>query len=137
MNRHLRLLIGAAGIVAGASLLAPDDAPARRASACEDQRFPALRSPDGAHRAIVFRRVCGAATPIRTHVSVLAGDDEPTGDGNVFTMEVAPRRGGVDYDFEVLWTGADRLLIRHLPDARVLRAERRGGRVRVEYRGWR
>lgn len=137
MNRPLRLLIGAAGIAGGAARIAREEAPAPRPAACEDQRFPGVASPDGSRYVVMFRRVCGEAVPVRTHVSVLPLHEEPSGTGNVFTMEAPPRRGPGDYDFGVLWMGEDRLLIRYLPSVRVLRAARRVGKVRVEYRDFR
>ena len=108
---------------------------------CENTPVVEVPSPGGAHRAIVFERSCGATTGFSTQVSLVRGRAAlPDGGGNVFVADngdgASPEGPWGGPVVEVAWQGAEHLVVRHHPGARVFHAEpaRDGVRIRYEAR---
>src|SRR5215471_21743463 len=90
-------------------------------------------SPDGAKRAVVFERSCGATTPFSTHVSVLnAGEALPGSAGNVFDAD--GNHGAVkDVIVTVRWVSTRQLVLRYPAGARVFVRNGEVNAVAIEY----
>ena len=92
-----------------------------------------VASPDGRHRAVVFRRDCGATTGFSTHVSILsAGEAFPSEGGNVFAADSMRDAKGV-LPMRITWTGDRSILIQRGRAAKVFRSESRVLGVSVDY----
>ncbi|MDP9350161.1 MAG: hypothetical protein M3P51_01250 [Chloroflexota bacterium] len=94
-------------------------------------------SPDGANRAVVFQRNCGATTPFSTQVSLLQRTQRLEGSGNVFTADGnhgrAPARPGGGPEVSVTWINPETLSIRYDARARVFAQEQRVRNVSIVY----
>lgn len=105
---------------------------------CENTLVKSVASPDGQRRAVLFERNCGATTGFSTHISILDGDDRPSGSGNVFIAnadnDVAASAlwGGPWAD--VQWISATQLQLTHDAGAAVYKAKQQIGDIRVSYR---
>ena len=78
---------------------------------CENEVLAELPANDAAHRAVLFRRSCGPATPLTTNVSVVAVDAPlPDDVGNVLILKDAR-------EVDVRWTDPTRLVVGYPKDA--------------------
>jgi hypothetical protein len=74
---------------------------------CGNEILADAPAPDGAHRAVVFRRHCGATTPFSTNVSILRGSDAlPDDAGNLLVLRDV-------HDVAVEWTDAAHVVVRY------------------------
>jgi hypothetical protein len=100
---------------------------------CDNAIRSDVPSPDGAKRAVVFVRSCGATTPFSTQVSVVnRGEALPRSAGNVF---VADGNHGAIADLNVIarWVSPNHLLIRYPAGARVFSKNEKANGVAVAY----
>ena len=100
---------------------------------CDNEIRSDAPSPDGAKRAVVFARSCGATTPFSTQVSVLnRGEALPRSAGNLF---VADGNHGTVTDLNVIvrWVSPNHLLIRYPAGARVFAKNEKTNGIIVAY----
>lgn len=121
-------LVGALGV--GLYLL-PD-------AMCANEPLGEALSPDGARKAVVFQRDCGATTGFSTQVSVIASSSTlDNSSGNVFVADTdrggAPAGPGGGPWVSVHWRAPDQLLVRHHANARVFKAELQFRAVHIRY----
>ncbi len=107
-------------------------------SICANEALVEVASPDAKHKAVVFQRDCGATTGFSTQVTVLpAGASLQNEPGNVFVADTnhgaAPSGRGGGPEVAVQWLTDSALHIAHHSSARVFKAERRVGDVRIDY----
>ena len=70
---------------------------------CVNEIRAEIPSPSGEHRAVVFRRNCGATTAFSTHVSVVPSSETlPDQGGNLLVLDGEP-------DVEATWTRPEHL----------------------------
>jgi hypothetical protein len=106
------------------------------AALCANRVLRTIPAPDGANRAVIFERDCGATTGFSTQVDVLA-TDEPLPDtvGNAFIADDdhghAPTDAHGALSLQVLWRSADTLEIGYGHGARIFRSSPRVGHVWV------
>jgi hypothetical protein len=106
------------------------------AGLCGNKVLRTIPAPDGASRAVIFKRDCGATTGFSTQVDVLATDAPlPDTAGNAFIADDDHGRAPTDsrgaLPLEVLWRSADTLEIGYSPQARVFRHAHQVGHVWV------
>ena len=84
-------------------------------------------SPDGAMKAVLFRRVCGGPTGFSSQVSILPSGATETGKGNAFIADtaggLAPAAAWGGPDVALEWTSPLALTLAYAPRARVIVAE--------------
>ncbi len=86
LARWCLLLLASAG-----SLLLIAVAPWGTEDLCGNDNLVEALSPDGRHKAVAFRRSCGATTPFSTHVSILTSSRQLSNEaGNVFVHDELP-----------------------------------------------
>lgn len=94
---------------------------------CENQVIREATSPDGAMKAILFRRVCGGPTGFSSQVSILPSSATETGKGNAFIADtaggLAPAAAWGGPDVALEWTSPKALTLAYAPRARVIVAE--------------
>jgi len=96
-------------------------------SGCANTIQARVRSPDGAHEAIVFERDCGATTDYSTQVAVVeTGEELPNDPGNAY---IAAHRTPV----EAHWHAPAALDIRHPTDAPSMRGVVSAAGVAIRY----
>jgi hypothetical protein len=104
---------------------------------CSNEVISDLKSPDGKRRAVVFQRNCGATMGFSTELSIVESGEEVTDGGNVFAADSdhgqAPPGPGGGPAVVAVWAGADTLVVRHHPRARVFRSDSIHAGVRVRY----
>jgi hypothetical protein len=94
---------------------------------CENQIIHEATSPDGAMKAVLFRRACGGPTGFSAQVSILPVSATESGKGNAFIVDtaggLAPAAawGGPDVGLE--WTSPNALTLAYASRARVIIAE--------------
>ena len=104
---------------------------------CNNDVVSEVKSPDGARKAVLFQRDCGASTGYSTQISILDRDSVPSAAGNVFIADArhgtaeATKWGGPWADAH--WLSSDRLVIRYDQRARVFKAANRQFSVTVTY----
>jgi hypothetical protein len=102
---------------------------------CQNQQLSSVSAPNRELRAVTFERSCGATTGFSTQISLLGTNEEATTSGNLFIADTdhgkAPSGPGGGPRVSAEWRGADTLLIRHHPNARVFKAEKTLGGVVV------
>ena len=111
-------------------------APSSAAGLCANRVLRTIPALDGASRAVIFERDCGATTGFSTQVAVLATDAPlPDTAGNAFIADDDHGRAPTDsrgaLPLEVLWRSADTLEIGYSRQARVFRHALRLGDVWV------
>jgi hypothetical protein len=105
---------------------------------CGNDKLAELPSPDGAFKAVVFERDCGATSGFSTQVSVLRREAVlgNTG-GNVFVEDSdhgrAPTGSGGGPEAKVVWIGNREMRIDHHVKARVFVARALVDGVAVTY----
>jgi hypothetical protein len=105
--------------------------------ACRNRVVARAQAPDGAHRAVLFQRDCGATTGFSTQISVLRAGEDPGAGGNAFIADSgggAARAGSWGGPWaEVRWLSARHLLIRYAAGARLfVRADEVAG-IQISY----
>jgi hypothetical protein len=128
------LIVTVVGIAVGVVVWRVVASPA--AGLCANRVLRTIPAPDGASRAVIFERDCGATTGFSTQVDVLATDAPlPDTAGNAFVADDDHGRAPTDsrgaLPLEVLWRSADSLEIGYSRQARVFRHAHRGGHVWV------
>lgn len=108
------------------------------AGACANDVIAEKVSPDGALKALVFQRDCGATTGFSTQVSVVPADDSaPSGSGNVFIADrkhgAAPAGPGGGPWVALAWSTPRSLVVTHHPAARIFKAEAERDGVSILY----
>lgn len=104
MRRH-RLAISAVAIL-GALVLIWATLPLRQP--CGNKVLVEAPSSDGARKALLFQRSCGASSDIYTHVSIVAPDDKKVAvGGNVFVAQGHPDRTATN----IRWDGPRTLVV--------------------------
>ncbi len=123
---------------ATATLIAlPLQACARSCDPCGDKAIQTLPSPDGQHRAVLFRRDCGATTGFATHLALVrAGHDDPES-ANVLILDTDHGRAPWNEDGSVpvvlTWLDGMNLRVEYPQPARsFLKRERLDG-VAIHY----
>jgi hypothetical protein len=105
---------------------------------CGNEILADIPSPNGALRAVVFERDCGATTDFSTQVTILPVDAKlPDEGGSVFVADTnhgaAPSGEGGGPEVKVQWRSASQLSIAHHTEARVFLARQRVEKVDVSY----
>ena len=108
------------------------------ASSCGNTVITEATSPAKRLKAVVFQRDCGATTGFSTQVSIFSATDSlPEEAGNTFTSDTdhgaAPTSPADGPEVSIEWEGANSLLIRHHPKARVFTKQSAVDGVRVRY----
>jgi len=99
---------------------------------CGNDVLSEVRSPDGAKRAVVFRRDCGATTDYTLHVSILGAASRLSNDqGNVFRALNDGKAPPIAA--QVVWEDSRHLLVRFPARARVYRQSANVGLIRIAY----
>jgi hypothetical protein len=104
---------------------------------CGNVVVQTVKSPDGAHVAVLFTRDCGATTALSTQVSVLGSTKSLSGGGNAFVADDnhgavrASSTGAIPMTLR--WTAADHLSISYPAGARVFKKESRVDGVAITY----
>lgn len=126
MRNWTALLAAALGValLGGLSILSMDRTLGKL---CGNAPIDEVVSPDGARKAVVFQRSCGATTGDSTHVSILPADASlPDEIGNLVTADTdhgrAPGGPGGGPKMRVVWRGNSTLAIFHHPNARLFGA---------------
>jgi hypothetical protein len=107
-------------------------------SACGNEVLQEAVSPDRKYKALVFQRDCGATTGFSTQISVISAlANLENAQGNLFSADdnhgAAPAGKGGGPEVKVEWRSTDELVVLHHASARVFRAERQLGAVKVKY----
>jgi hypothetical protein len=139
MPRLAKVVLAVLGVAAclvgalGVSLYVLPDA------MCANEPLGEVLSPDGARKAVVFQRDCGATTGFSTQVSVIASSSSTldNSSGNVFVADTdhgsaSAGPGGGPW-VSVHWLAPDQLLVRHQANARVFKAELQFRAVHIRY----
>ena len=105
---------------------------------CANKFLSEIPSPDGALKAVVFQRDCGATTGFSTQISIVQMNHSlPNESGNLFVADSnrnkAPTGSGGGLEVRVAWIGACSLRIAHHQGARVFLANRNVLGVSAEY----
>ena len=105
---------------------------------CANEQLFDLPSPDGALKAVVFQRDCGATTDFSTQVSIVgASRSLPNRGGNLFVADTdhgrAPSGIGGGPEVRVAWRSSHSLQIARHRDARVFLEEPGISGVTAEY----
>lgn len=99
---------------------------------CANDVLGEIASPDGAHKAVIFDRDCGATTPFSTQVSLLPADDavgnEP---GNLFAAE--DELGDAGPRVAVSWEDPTHVAVQYEAGAHVSKAEPMLGALAARY----
>ena len=94
---------------------------------CENQVIREATSPDGAMKAVLFRRACGGPTGFSSQVSILPAGDTETDKGNAFIADtaggLAPAAAWGGPDVVLEWTSPKALTLAYASRARVIVAE--------------
>ena len=94
---------------------------------CENQVIREATSPDGAMKAVLFRRACGGPTGFSSQVSILPAGATETGKGNAFIADtaggLAPAAAWGGPDVALEWTSPAALTLAYASRARVIIAE--------------
>ena len=103
-------------------------------AACGNEIIEVKHAPDGADRAILFQRNCGATTGPNLQVSILGPDEELEGPGNLFVADDDHGAAvGPDPIVQLFWQPDGRLVVLHHPRARIFKQEDGANGVRVSY----
>ncbi|MES2568682.1 MAG: hypothetical protein V4710_01355 [Verrucomicrobiota bacterium] len=114
------LVVAALGVAAGFQFLA------FFSPGCGNDVLSEIVSPDGAHKAVIFRRDCGATTDYSTQISILpAHKPLPNQSGDVFISDFVT--------VQVTWSSVKSLVISYPADARVYRAAKIFHDVAITY----
>jgi hypothetical protein len=138
MSRFTKVVVAILGVAAclvvalGVGLYSLAD------STCANKPLGEALSPDGASKAVVFQRDCGATTGFSTQVSVIASSStQDNSSGNVFVADAnhgsAPAGPDGGPWVSVHWLAADQLVVRHHPNARGFKAEPQVRAVHIRY----
>jgi hypothetical protein len=138
MSRFTKVVVAILGVAAclvvalGVGLYSLAD------SMCANEPLGEALSPDGARKAVVFQRDCGATTGFSTQVSVIASSSTlGNSSGNVFVADAdhgsAPAGPGGGPWVSVHWLAADQLVVRHHPATRVFKAAPQVRAVHIRY----
>ena len=134
MRRYQKVLLAAAGIVAGGVALAVTTLALVWGRVCGNDVVARVPSPDGRHEAVVFQRDCGATTDFSTQVSVVrTGGSLPDAGGNLLVTGGGPPDPGGGPVVRAEWAANRRLRLRVYAQTRVIRAEQEALGVRAEY----
>lgn len=102
---------------------------------CRNNVVERVEAPDGAHRAVLFQRDCGATTGFSTQLSVLRAGEEPTESGNAFIADDGngPVRAGSWGGpwAEARWLSPRHLLVRYAAGARLFAPANEVAGVRI------
>lgn len=116
-------------IVVVALLLAGCDA------TCGNDIVHVAQAPGRSHKAVVFRRDCGATTGFSTHVSVLPSGEEVVGSGNVLVADGGREDSAWGGPWvETAWRSPTSLVVKHDAKARLFQQIYRAGSVAISYR---
>lgn len=105
---------------------------------CENEAVVEAPSPDGALKAVLFQRSCGATTGFTSQISILQRDGKLSGGGNTFVADTdhgkarAGAWGGPDVHVE--WQASNQLLVTYAEKARVFKREAESAGVSITYR---
>lgn len=125
-GRAVRPLLLGAGLMGALALAVSGTLHLLGGLTCENRVLVMANSPDGAHKAYVFRRDCGHADSASTQVSVLpASAAPPDGAGNAFITDTD--------EVLVRWQSPDRLSITRAARARVSLSEHLLNGINVSY----
>ncbi|RII25338.1 MAG: hypothetical protein CXR31_14160 [Geobacter sp.] len=127
----LYVLIPAIGIMA--AIIIP-----YLSKSCDNRIVSVHTSPDGANKAVVFVRDCGATTDFNTQVSILPIKKELSNEsGNAFIADsdhgkaAAGQWGGPN--IAVSWQDKDSITLRYANQSRVFKKEENIAGVRITY----
>lgn len=138
MSKPMKVLAWVAGSILALLLVLAVAVDFLFGSTCKNEILAELPSPDGAYKAIVFQRDCGATTGFSTQVSILRsrhslGDDT----GNVFVSDTnhgaAPSGSGGGPEVGIRWMSSSSLVISRHRLARVFMAEPHVSDISVTY----
>ena len=102
---------------------------------CTNETVKSLRSPDGAHKAILFMRECGATTDFTTQVSVDPGFFQSIGNAFVADAYNGGTRGAWGGPWaEMAWTAPNQLLVTYDQQARIFDRNSEVHGVTIVYR---
>ena len=94
-----------------------------QASACNNVEIARAASPSGKLTAVMFNRDCGATTGFSTQISIVAGEEEASGIGNIFRADTDHGKAQTGHWggplVEIKWLAPDRLTIRYAKGARI------------------
>lgn len=101
-------------------------------------QFP---SPGGKLKAVVFQVDCGATSDFNSHVSIVAGDADPSKKDSIpksfFAADgdrgQAPAGKGGGPEVRISWKGQNQLEIQHHNLVRLIRAETKSNGVIIDY----
>lgn len=97
---------------------------------CANKVLARVNAPDGRHKALVFRRDCGATTGFSTQVSVLGISEKLSNEaGNAFIAGRRPKEPRI----EVHWIDASDLVIRNANRLHAFRKETRIRSITIHY----
>jgi hypothetical protein len=107
-------------------------------SMCGNELLSEAISPNGAMKAVVFQRDCGATSGLSTQVSVLkASATIENASGNTFTADTnrgaAPSGPGGGPAVSVRWASPQTLVVSHHPGARVFTARSTVQEINVRF----
>ena len=107
-------------------------------SPCRNSIINQTASPNGAWKAVVFQRDCGATTGFTTQVSILSASESlPETKGNAFTADTdhgkAASGPGGGPSVQVRWISDVEMEISHDSNARVFTRERVVKSIQVRY----
>lgn len=105
---------------------------------CANEAVRDLTAPGNEHRAVLFKRDCGATTATSMQLSVLGAGDRLGNDaGNAFTADDNRGRAAETVIgspwVELRWLSPDDLLVRYDAKARVLEKDERVDGVNISY----
>jgi hypothetical protein len=119
--------LGGVAIAVTAGLYALERGIGDGLSSCGNQPIRTERSPDGALRAVLFERDCGATTGTSTQVSILAKDEILLNEsGNTFIIRHEPAVG-------LTWIRARELEISYKPAETVFQKKTSVNSVSISY----
>ncbi len=94
---------------------------------CENQVIREAISPDGAMKAVLFRRACGGPTGFSSQVSIVDAGEAVMGKGNAFIADtaggLAPAASWGGPEVALEWTSPQALTLAYAPRARVILTE--------------
>ena len=100
---------------------------------CDNEVVARTAAPSGQREAVMFQRSCGATTGFTTQISIVDPGEMPRDKGNVFIADRGTRGPWGGPWAELRWQGPAELLVRHVADARLFKAERELDGVTVAF----
>ncbi|WP_136515572.1 hypothetical protein [Geomonas edaphica] len=105
---------------------------------CDNRIVSVHTSPDGANKAVVFVRDCGATTDFNTQVSILPFRKELSNEsGNAFIADSDHGKAATGQwggpKIAVSWQGKDSIILRYANQSRVFKKEENIAGVHITY----